>query len=101
MLRNSSKLDLFGFHKDKQTQCKKGKGQFVAGIGHIFNGVTGDIHQRRIGNIFNQEESIIQECTERIKQGLHKRHTKCDDCQLFTIAFFSRSITLVFQEADA
>ena len=100
MLGNGAKLYLFGLQEDEQAQGEHGKRQLIAGIGHIFNGFLGHIHQGRIGNVFNQEESIIQECAEGIQQCVHKGHTECHDSQGFTIILFSCGFAVVFQEAD-
>ena len=67
VLGYGAELDLLGLHEDEQTQSKQGEGQLIAGIGHGFDGLFGDIHQGGIGNIFNQEECIVQEGTECIQ----------------------------------
>ena len=79
---------------------KQGKCQFVAGIGNCFNSILGDIHQRRAGNIFNQEESIIQEGAEYIQQSIHKGHAESNNGQSLTVFFLSGGLAVIFQEAD-
>ena len=70
VLGDGTELDFLGFHEDEQTQCKQSKGQFVAGIGNIFNGFFGDTDKGSAGNIvqienINKGAESIQNCIDK------------------------------------
>ena len=96
---NRAELNLLGLHENEQTQSKQSKGQLIAGIGNIFNGVFGHTDEGSGGKIVQIEN--IHKGAEGIQQRINKGHAEGDDGQFLTQILLSLGITLVFQEANA
>ena len=99
MLGNSTKFNFFSFHEDEQTQSEQCKGQFIAGIGYVFNGLFCYANQGRAGDVIQIEH--IDEGAKGIQQSINKRHAERNNSKFFAKVLFSLGFTLVFQEANA